>query len=220
MTDGLNNKNQQLIDLLTTTNAKLDSIITLLGGVPPSTEHTIDDLWTELHAINLSTAATRTDVHTILEDITPASGDTNPYFPMKVALSKLLTSTGTPEFTDDTILKWLSGIGIVPGDATTTILGRLTAIENQTACLCAGSGPNPSDPLTCVDPLVTISQQNATGTYEGLTFGVWPDTLPTGIVFTNDLLIGITHAEISASPPHVGARLYAASKSANVFQSS
>lgn len=55
MTDGLNNKTSQLITLLTATNEKLDRIITLLGGVPSTPQHTIDDLYTILDDIHTDT---------------------------------------------------------------------------------------------------------------------------------------------------------------------
>jgi hypothetical protein len=54
MTDGLNNKNQELINLVTTTNEKLDQVITLLGGIPTSVK-TTDDLYEVLSDIHTDT---------------------------------------------------------------------------------------------------------------------------------------------------------------------
>lgn len=55
MTFGANTNLTDLIELLTASNEKLDTIITLLGGAPPTPEHTLDDLYAILSDIHLDT---------------------------------------------------------------------------------------------------------------------------------------------------------------------
>lgn len=57
MTSGLNTKEAAMIELLTATNEKLDTIITMLGGAPPTPTATLDDLLAALIAINTDTTS-------------------------------------------------------------------------------------------------------------------------------------------------------------------
>lgn len=70
MTDGLNNKNQQLIDLVTLTNEKLDQVITLLGGIPTATKTTDDlyDILTDIHTDTQSMDAKLLAIRNYIKD--------------------------------------------------------------------------------------------------------------------------------------------------------
>lgn len=227
---GLNVTTADILLALTTTNNKLDQIITLLGGVPPTPGHTIDDLYQVLSDIHLDTQSIDQKLLLIRDAILPTPGYPFPPVTLIDAVSAILPAlqyisnatpsnwefiTGEPGFADDNILRWLSGIGINTGDATTTILGRLTAIENYSRCACGPVPPSPFDPSGCVDQFISIAQVT-TPNYSG-NFVQWPDVLPAGIEFTNDLLIGVSNVEISADPFVSGWRMFGYSQSASVF---
>jgi len=125
MTTGLNTKTTDLIDLLTATNDKLDAIIMLLGGVPPTPTATIDDLFSVLTDIHTDTSSIDGKLLTIRDAITdnllPVLTDI--HTDTSSMDGKLLTIRDA--ITDD-IITLLTSIG---GD-TTNIDGKLLTIRD------------------------------------------------------------------------------------------
>jgi hypothetical protein len=231
MTDGLNNKNSELITLLTATNDKLDTVITLLGGAPPSTVHTIDDLYDIMADVHLDTQSIDQKLLIIRNATAPAAGDTEPVIPLQIALSRIYpliqflqeaspldwgAIMGIPATSTDNVLEWLSGIGHVTGDATTTILGRLTAIEGYSACACGPMPPSALDPSSCADPYTSVLL-TTDGAYSGRLFASFPDPPPFGLVFDDVLGLSGSNIELNQEPSQVGWRFYGLSAKETVF---
>ena len=228
---GLNIKEQQLIDLLTITNQKLDTIITQLGGVPPSGQYTIDDLWQVMSDIHLDTQSIDQKLLAIRNAIIPQAGDIDPHYPMQTALTRFYNSwlswlatndvdwvavMGTPQSTTDNVLEWLSGIGHVTGDATTTILGRLTAIENYSKCACGPIAPTPDDPDGCADQYVSVRLATSAA-YDGRSFAGFAPPVPPPATFTDVFDIGLPYTEISVPSTPIPWRVFGYSQSASVY---
>lgn len=73
MTSGLNTKTTEQNGLIALTNEKLDTIITLLGGVPPTPTATLDDLLAVLSDIHTDTMSMDGKLLTIRDSIRDAS---------------------------------------------------------------------------------------------------------------------------------------------------
>lgn len=74
MTFGLNTKEDQMIALSTEISAKLDDIITLLGGAPPAPVHTLDDLYAILSDIHTDTMSMDAKLLVIRDAVTGPEG--------------------------------------------------------------------------------------------------------------------------------------------------
>lgn len=71
---GVNEKLQELITLLTTSNSKLDAILAALGSPPTPPVHTIDDIYDLLTEIKLDTAGVVTNTADMLGALTGPEG--------------------------------------------------------------------------------------------------------------------------------------------------
>lgn len=73
-------------------------------------------------------------------------------------------------------------VGAVTGDATTTVLGRLAAIESLLKCVCGDFPPGASDVGGCDSPATTLDSHYETfSDIVGRVFPVWSDPLPDGL---------------------------------------
>jgi hypothetical protein len=122
-------------------------------------------------------------------------------------LTSLLDSSGNIE----------DHIGIPTGDATTTVLGRLAAIENLSGCGCPPDLPSPDDPTGCADPFVSISRAVLVSAYPGRIFAVFPSPVPDGLVVTDGMDLGEVGVEISPEATWTGWRAFVYSKSAAYY---
>lgn len=87
--------------------------------------------------------------------------------------------------------------GIPTGDATTTLLGELAAIVNNTACGCGARPPTAPASNGCVSPYSNPPGAVTTSTaYPGRVFATWGDDLPLSIIKDSWLESPITNAEI------------------------
>lgn len=114
MTSGLNTKDASIIELLTATNEKLDTVITLLGGVPPTPTATMDDLLAVLQDIHTDTMsmdgklltirdAITDDVLPVLTDI---HTDTTSMDGKLLSIRNLLFSPDEDAIPDDSSISW------------------------------------------------------------------------------------------------------------------
>lgn len=93
-------------------------------------------------------------------------------------------------------------IGAVTGDATTTILGRLAAIESLLHCVCGDFPPPTTGDNACDSPVSTLSGALVTsGSYPGRVFPIWGDPPPSGLSIdgTGDLADAGVAVELSDS---------------------
>jgi hypothetical protein len=187
---GLNTKEDQIIDLLTATNAKLDAILDALGAPPPTSTVTLANVLTVLNHIDATLGDPEQSVFTIwnlLGEIPPVLGQINDH------------------------------IGFPTGDATTTALGRLAAIERLSRCSCPPEAPDLTDPdAPCTEPFTSEPDRVLAATsYPGRVFARWPLPLPDGITEGHFLDPAIPGGEIVRSSDIEGWFLYVQSSASH-----
>jgi hypothetical protein len=232
MTDGLNHKNTELIDLLTVTNAKLDSIITLLGGLPPSGTKTIDDLWEVMTDIHLDTVSMDQKLLRLVTAICPPVGYTGEVVPMQIRIGDIYDALwdfkndsaatwveimGSSTHLTDNVLNYLRTIGNTSVYSPATVMSRLLAIETNTACACGAMPIDPTtDPDGCSQPFISNSQYTDVA-YPDRSFVRWPTLIPEGLDWSDTYDLS-AFAEFTASDGLSGWSFYGYSRSAVTFR--
>jgi hypothetical protein len=180
---GLNTKEDSIITLLTATNNKLDAVLEALGAPIPTSTVTLADVLTVLNKINDTLGDPEDSVFTIwnlLGEIPPA-------------LSQIVDNIGFPT-----------------GDATTTVIGRLAAIERLSKCACPPDAPDLTDPdAPCSEPFVSNPVlTRVSSAYPGRVFAGWIDPPPDGLVLDHFLETDISPSEIVRSTDVSGWSIY------------
>lgn len=110
-------------------------------------------------------------------------------------------------------------IGTPTGDATTTVLGRLAAIENLLKCVCGDFPPDLTDPSGCESPLESLPGALAVIPGDsGRVYATWPLTLPDGFSNDADSTYGDPHAGIKFDDPDGTYTVYVQSQRSHTFQ--
>lgn len=110
-----------------------------------------------------------------------------------------------------------NNIGQPTGDATTTVLGRLAAIERLSECGCGPQPPDPTDPDGCADPFVSSAPSASIAAYPGRSFAVFHETPPDGLLITDSMDLGVANVEISPEATWTGWRVFVLSKASAYY---
>jgi hypothetical protein len=122
--------------------------------------------------------------------------------------------THSPEPILQLLFNLQRGMGLPTGDATTTALGYLSQIANQTKCGCGPLAPQPGDPNGCASPIESeISVVEA-----GRLYATWASPLPAGTTRTNQYTLSRPDIEISPATTWEGWRLFVLSRTAATYQ--
>lgn len=130
---------------------------------------------------------------------------------LQVALGALSSTAGTDGLQTTSVRGLLNSIaalldeldddiGEATGDATTTLLGRLAAIERLTA---TGLGLNPPTGTACSAPALSTGQLLAPFAIAGGTnviYAQWPEALPGGVVFGSIFGVNGPRVELNLAP--------------------
>lgn len=121
---------------------KLDAVLTALGAPPPTAVVTLADVLQELQSMNSRVFSLRNAVGII---------PTDAGISLLAQVASLVTRITAVE---SATVATATALGIPTGDATTTALGRLAAIES---CVCLLAGQVPTDPGTseCESPFTS-----------------------------------------------------------------
>lgn len=154
-------QHEEVMEALEATNNKLDALLIAFGSPPPTATVTLADVLAVLQDIHTDTQSMDVKLLKIRNSVGLIPDDSG--FSILTLFAGLLGRIGVP--TGDattTVLGRLAAIesgttatatalGIPTGDATTTALGRLAAIES---CICKVAGQIPTDPGTseCESP--------------------------------------------------------------------
>jgi hypothetical protein len=104
--------------------------------------------------------------------------------------------------------------GIPTGDATTTVLGRLAAIERLALCACGPQPPSPEDVDGCASPVLSALSAAPSG-YDGRVFAYWLE-LPDGAQLAGELDPAVEGAEIEPVSTWAGWSAFILSKSSTI----
>lgn len=220
----LTEQHNALIDVLTATNNKLDAIATALGAPPPTGQTTLADIATILNYIHTDTESIDLKLLRIRDGLTadPSFNYVNVQQVLGLFAARFDQSVGVlGTDADESLMRMLaaveSHIGFPTGDATTTVLGRLAAIQSYSSCACGPQQPQPGDTGGCASPFVSQSFTQTSATYPGRVFVVWPSPLPSGALFDDTLSLGVDRVELMPEANWNGWRLFVYSKSAGYY---
>jgi hypothetical protein len=184
----------------------MGSVLTAIGGIRGAGNLTLGDLNSNLAAIRGgvedSTAELQSDLPQLIQTVgIPADGSIFTIWNMMYQNIAVFAQIR-------------DAIGQETGDATTTVLGRLSAIERASLCACGPQPPSPSDPNGCAEPTVS-SFSVAPEAYSGRVFAVWLG-LPSGAEFRSELDPGVDAAEIGPSVNWAGWKAFILSRSSTI----
>ena len=205
-TEGLNTKVAGVLTNLGVQLTRLGTIIDELTAIGGPDNVSLGDLNSNLAALRASSG----DISSTLDDRLTAMLDTlgvKPPLNEQTMWSMLLDTTARLE-------SIYNSLGVVPGDATTTVLGRLAAIERLSHCACGPQPPDPADEHGCADPAVSDSSAAPDG-YSGRIFAGW-STPPDGALIGTTLDPTVGAAELVPEATFEGWRAYVLSRASAV----
>lgn len=131
------------------------------------------------------------------------------------ALTGLIDAVGLlPVGDSDTVRSLLqelrSGIGINPGDATSSVIGHLSAIERLSRCNCPPEPPDLTDPdAPCADPYTSVPlYTRSTDLYPGRVFAGFLEPPPTGLTMDSFLSTPVDKVELHRTSDSAGYWIY------------
>jgi len=193
--NGLNTKLAVVLTNLGTALTDLASLVSDLNGIRGEDNLGLGDLNSNLAAIRGATEDTRGSLNSL------STG--------------LFDTMGLREGEDGlTLWQLLNGlynnIGIPTGDATTSVLGRLAAIERLSKCNCAPDAPDlTSEDSPCSSPYTSIAEATRVSSdFPGRIFAGFAAPSPDGIALTNWLAEPIPSCELVRSGSLVGFYAY------------
>jgi hypothetical protein len=142
------------------------------------------------------------------------------YLMAELEASLGINSLGTDYSVLALLLHLKDNLGIPTGDATTTVLGRLAAIQRQQLLCCFSSDPAVADPTGCTSPVSSVQPALADTAAPGRLFASWPDLSSYDVSFTTTFGLTATNVEISPAVNWTGFSLFVGSKSATTFSKS
>jgi len=177
-----------------------DSVVTSLGNlttIMTDMAEDTSDIHSRLNEIRDATIATAIALGTPGDGIADALHLLDS---IKAGIEALNTATGIP-----------------PGDATTTMLGRLTAIQNC-ICLVAGTVPTPPTSQFCASPFTSSGLSfypTWAGFGTGVNVAVWSEPLPDGVTFGTEFGITVDNTELILDGGWSGAHIWVQSSGPN-----
>jgi hypothetical protein len=193
--NGLNTKLAAVLTNLSTVLTDLSSVVADLNGLRGLDNLGLGDLNGNLAAIR----ETLNDTQELLN---------NQYL--------LLGDTIGARVGEDSLSLWAltegiyNNIGQPTGDATTTVLGRLSAIERLLKCGCPPEGPDLTDPdVPCSEPYTSIAfRTQTTSLYPGRVFAGWLLPPPVGITANSFLEVPVGDCELNRTTSDPGYFIY------------
>lgn len=197
--NGLNTKVAQVIDEIADELIRLTTLGSKIDAIRGASELTLESLDSRLSSIEDGIASLGTQLGDVLGS--REEGNLNTVW---IFLDELSTRLQSVE----------GNIGFPTGDATTTVLGRLAAIERLSRCACPPEPPDLDDAETgCATPYISIPAfTRVVGAYPGRVFAGWDDPAPEGLLLTNWLAEPVPPAELVRSTDLSGWRIYVQSE--------
>lgn len=192
---GLNQKVREVIEDLATHLVALGGIDTSIDALRGASNKTLSDLNDQLDTLQSVTtqlAAQLSDVIGVREE-----GNLNTVW---IFLDLMNTQ----------LIELTNRIGAVTGDATTTVLGRLAAIERLLHCGCPPEGPDLTDPSSpCSEPYTSNPlRTQTTSLYPGRIFAGWNMPPPVGLTANSFLEVPVGDVELNRDSDVEGYRIY------------
>lgn len=228
----LTSQNGALLTALAAQQTSLDAINTAMSGLSTTIASLAADASAIREAISVTGEAAPLDAKSSilwsayrLADAVAPSWPRPTSVPVQPAIELLRAALDTvlgintlgPDYTLQQLLVNIKeNIGIPTGDATTTVLGRLQAIQRTTLTCCNSNDPSIASPGACTTPVSSISPNQGLSAYPGRVFAVWPDLSSYGINNTDTYSLTIPNIEEYRSD-WTGISLFVGSNGSHTF---